>query len=76
MTTVNFVAHSDGGTRAGTCSAAPWFIEVVVSRGDVEMRFPVLMGGVFISDPVSSFLAEVLALEEAIKAIRRLVLTS
>ena len=71
----NIVAHSDGGTRAEKCSAASWFVEAVTFRGGSEKRFPVLMGGTFMSTPISSFLAEALGLEAAIKAVRSIVLT-
>ena len=62
----NYVCHSDGGTRANSCSGAAWIIEARVVRNDHRHVFPVAMAGVFLQDPVSSFLAEAIALEEAV----------
>ena len=57
----NFICHSDGGTRAASCSAAGWFLEAVVIRGELRYTFPVAMHGQFFSTPISSFLAEAIA---------------
>ena len=62
----NYVCHSDGGARANSCSGAAWIIEARVVRDDQRHIFPVAMAGVFLRDPVSSFLAEAIALEEAV----------
>ena len=59
---------TDGGTRVGKCSAAAWYIEGVVG----DRTFPVLMEGTFLCVPVSSFLAETIALESAIQKIRKI----
>ena len=68
----NILVHTDGGTRAGTCSAAAWCVEAVVRKGGCEVTIPVLLAGTFITDPISSFTAEAIALEEAVEAVRAL----
>ena len=70
----NFIVHSDGGTRAGSCSAAAWFAEAVVWRGGRRHLFPLRMCGVYIETPVSSFSAEALALEDAVNYLSQLLL--
>ena len=62
----NYICHSDGGTRAGSCSAAGWILEAVVMRGNETINFPVAMKGVYIKDPVSSLFVKAIASEEAI----------
>ena len=69
----NFLVHADGGTREGRCSAAAWCIEAVHVRGQTQARSVVLIAGTFISDPVSSFLAETIALDEAVQALDTLL---
>ena len=61
----NFICHSDGGTRAGSCSAAGWFIEAIVERKGFRHTFPCAMAGKFLKSPISSFTAEAVALEDA-----------
>ena len=65
----NYICHSDGGTRAGSCSAAGWVIEAVVTRDSQTVLFPVLMKGIYIKDPISSFLAEAIALEDVVSSM-------
>ena len=65
--------HADGGTREGRCSATAWCIEAVHVRGQTQARSLVLIAGTFISDPVSSFLAEHIALDEAVQALDTLL---
>ena len=62
----NFICHTDGGTRRDSCSSIGWYIEAVVAKPDSTTVLPVVMGGKFISKPVSSFLSEALALDEAV----------
>ena len=69
LTDANIVSHSDGGTRAGQCSGAAWVVEAITSN----KTFTLLMGGIFLQKPVSSFLVESLALESAIMAVKELV---
>ncbi|CAK0901216.1 unnamed protein product [Prorocentrum cordatum] len=69
----NFLIHSDGGTRAASCSAAAWCVEAVTRRGLIETTTLFIIAGTFISDPISSFTAEALALEEAAKAVEELI---
>ena len=70
----NYVCHSDGGTRANSCSGAAWIIEARVVRDDERYIFPVAMAGVFLQGPVSSFLAEAIALDEAVRFLGKFVL--
>ena len=64
------VAHSDGGTRPGCCSAATWIIEVGFLENGTWMYKMAAMGGKYMSPPVSSFLAESIALEECSLALK------
>eukprot|EP00959_Pyramimonas_sp_CCMP1952_P133467 2790858-Pyramimonas_sp.AAC.1 len=61
----NLVCHSDGGTRAGSCSAAAWILEAIVSRNGFMHIFPIATRGIFLDCPVSSFTAETIALDDA-----------
>ena len=69
----NLVVHSDGGTRSKNCSAGAWVLEV----GRIEKQqwtcCVLARGGTFLSDPISSFLAEGIALEESSLLLRKLV---
>ena len=41
---VNYICHSDGGMRAGNCSAAAWYLEAVVTTDKAgAITFPVAM---------------------------------
>ena len=62
----NLLYHSDGGTRGDTCSAAAWILEASVVKDNVRYTFPVVAGGTYLPEAVSSFLAESLALHDAI----------
>ena len=72
-TDANLVCHSDGGTRAGQCSSAGWFLEAIVVREDVQYSFPIAMAGKFVNMRISAFSAEVMALEEAIKYVHTII---
>ena len=69
----NVVVHSDGGTRAGSCSATGWVVEVGSPINGVWQYSILAISGTFISTPISSFLAEALALEEATLFVKKLV---
>ena len=45
----------------------------VTRRGLIETTTLFIIAGTFISDPISSFTAEALALEEAAKAVEELI---
>ena len=70
----SFIFHSDGGTRAEQCSSAGWFLEAVVVRNDLRYTFPIALHGQYFAEPISSFLAEAMALDEAIAYFSKLVL--
>ena len=72
----NFICHSDGGTRGESCSAIGWLIEAIVVRGELRHVFVVAMAGKFLSSPVSSFLAETMALDDAISFLTHLIRSS
>ena len=59
--------------RKGSCSAAGWFIEAVVLRGNVQHIFPLKMAGKYLNSPISSFTAEMIAVDEAIDFIYKLI---
>ena len=70
----NFICHSDGGTRGEDCSSARWFLEAVVVRDGLRYTFPVALHGQYFEEPISSFLAEAIALDEAVEYFCKLVL--
>jgi len=70
----NLVCHSDGGTRAGNCSATGWFLEAIVLQDGFQHIFPIAMAGKFLREPASSLTVEVLALDDAISYVSRLIL--
>ena len=72
----NLTCHSDGGTRQGSCSAAAWILEAHVLEDGVPQVRPVARGGKYISMPVSSFLAEAIALDEATSYMYSFINTS
>ena len=64
----NFVMHCDGGTRASQCSAGAWVLEAHVdTEHGVEVIF---LGrkGIYMASPISSFTAELIALESCATA--------
>ena len=68
----NIAVHSDGGTRAESCSAAAWIVEVGY-RGNFAAY---AMAGTYMSAPVSSFTAEAIALNEASAFVHNLLVLS
>ena len=69
----NFVCHSDGGTRQGSCSAAAWIVERVVLEDGRQVVQPFARGGTYLKTPVSSFLAEAVALDEGMSYLHRII---
>ena len=69
----NFLCHSDGGTRECTCSAAGWIIEAVVEHDGRNLQLPIAMPDKFLAQPVSSFTAELIALDDAISFLHDIV---
>ena len=69
----NFLCHSDGGTRAGSCSAAAWYIEALIMEDGSTRSMPYAMGGKFLHEPISSFTTELIALDESIAYITNMV---
>ena len=68
----NILVFSDGGTRPG-CSASAWTLGVM-SRKDNELCYtPIIAAGIFFESPVSSFMAEAIALENACKELEGFV---
>ena len=67
----NFSCHSDGGTRSEICSAAAWHGNCHDKLSGYNL--PVGNAGSFSRTPVSSFLAEPLALEDAIVSFAQLL---
>ena len=65
MQEAKLVCHSDGGSRKDSCSATGWMVEAIVIRNGLRHTFRIAMSGKFISPPISSFLAESIALDEA-----------
>ena len=62
-----------GGTRARSCSAAAYIIELgTLIQGQWVFK-PLAMSGTYINSPVSSFNDESLALEESLLFLKRLL---
>ena len=72
-TRVNYVLHLDGGVRAGQCTAAVWSLEAQSTQDDMVHRFPLMMAGTCIAKCVSSFQAELIALDESVSVLTNLV---
>eukprot|EP00959_Pyramimonas_sp_CCMP1952_P351902 7373109-Pyramimonas_sp.AAC.1 len=69
----NIICHSDGGARIGRCSAAAYTVEARVVKDCVFTTVVLAVGGLYMDCPVSSFLAEAIALEECASCARRLI---
>ena len=69
----NLLVHTDGGTRAGECSASAWYVEACIVQSGRELKFPLAMSGTYLEAPVSSFTAEAIALDESIEFVRKLL---
>ena len=67
------VIHSDGGTRARNCSASAWVAEILVDSPSGIQTHRLASGGTYINNPISSFLAEAMALEESTLFICKLL---
>lgn len=63
---VNIVGHSDGGTRAESCSAAGWVVEAIMEQDGETQIATVALCGTYFKEPISSLLAEAIALEDMI----------
>ena len=61
-----FVVHSDGGRRCSSCAACAWIVEVGHRFEGKLVIEPLAMSGTFMNFDVSSFVAETLALQDAI----------
>ena len=76
LSACNILIHSDGGTRLNCCSSFGWILEVCRLIDGIWEFKPLMMRGTYLSEPISSFLAETLALEEAslfvVKLLREL----
>ena len=73
LTSCNLVAHSDGGARAHSCSSAAWIVEAGILADGQWIFKPVAMAGTFMSQFISSFTAEAIALEECTRYLRNMV---
>jgi hypothetical protein len=67
---VNVLAHSDGGTRHGQCSAAAWVVELGLFLEGRWIYKVLSMGGTFFQTPISSFSAELRALESCSQCVK------
>eukprot|EP00959_Pyramimonas_sp_CCMP1952_P435224 9113300-Pyramimonas_sp.AAC.1 len=69
----NVLVHADGGTKAQSCSATGWVVEVGRFIDGAWNFGPVAMSGSFFATPISSFQAEALALEECAVFLQKLL---
>ena len=70
----NFLCHSDGGTRGSKCSGIGWCVDAIITDRDQTSLVPLARGARYLSEPVSSFTAETLALDEATRYLSEFVL--
>eukprot|EP00973_Karenia_brevis_P081730 11330657-Karenia_brevis.AAC.1 len=61
------ICFSDGGCRWGQCAGAAWAIVVGSCSNKLWSYTLVRAGGRYFAEPVSSFVTEAVALEEAAK---------
>ena len=72
----NYTFHSDGGTRAEMCSGTGWTMDVCVTMpGRDAGTHRVAAAATFLAQPISSFTAECIALDQATAAFHRFLLT-
>ena len=71
LTEANFVMHCDGGTRMGTCSAAAWVLEAHLQTHRGRQIVRLAQKGVYMAEPISSFTAELIALEDCAVSFER-----
>ena len=69
----SFVVHSDGGTRWGTCSGSAFIVEAGVLGKEGWVFKPLALNGTYFHSPMSSFVAESLALEEATVLLQKMI---
>ena len=74
MQEVQLIVHIDGGSRRGDCSGSAWLCEVIATKGDHRLQFPVQMSGTFFSYSKPAFQVEVHALDEALQFVVQFVL--
>ena len=72
----NIICHSDGGTRGQSCSSAAWCVEALSWQSGTQTAITLAMGGLFLERPVSSFLAETLALDNCIQTVLEMIAES
>ena len=70
---VSFIMHSDGGTRAGRCSAAAYIVEAGILDGEKLCFKPIDLSGTYLDKPASSFTVESLALAGATLCLKKLL---
>ena len=59
----NWILHFDGGTRGTSCSASAWILEAEVQTGPNTATHLIAMAGTYLPTAVSSFEAELIALD-------------
>jgi len=70
--TWSVIGFSDGGCRWGQCAAASWAIAMGTCQDETWSYRLVQAGGIFFEEPIGSFIAEAVALEEATKAAKEM----
>lgn len=66
----NVVIFSDGGARTNF-SARTWVVSVLVDADGVQKLVPMVDAGLYFQEPISSFAAEAIALEQAMLKLRQ-----
>ena len=69
----NVILHADGGTRSRQCSASAWVLDVGIFTSTGWKFEPLVFGGHFYDEPISSFTAEALALAESSLLLKSVV---
>ena len=71
LTEANFVMHCDAGTRVGTCSAAARILEARTQTRRGPQNSFLARKGIYMTEPISSFTAELKASEDCAVSFER-----
>ena len=67
----NILVQTDGGVREEECAAASWMVGLWDMAS--QQYEPLLAGGTYLTEPVSVFMAEAIALDEATVQVKQIL---
>ena len=73
LSVANWILYFDGGTRGDTCSCAAWILEAEWNDAGGKTTHLIAMAGTYLSCAVSSFVAELIALESCSETFFKLI---